>query len=134
MPILNALIKPDALPKWLRDPLLQVLTLLPRRPDGVRATLEFVFAVHPSNNGPAAMPDRPHKTGAGITHQAVAVAMKLLSSVPATLTPEKWFQGIHGQIVDLMDGTGGPELAKTAAQIVGFGILGKKQFGAPGMA
>ncbi|KAM4059163.1 putative protein required for cell protein [Hirsutella rhossiliensis] len=131
LPTLNALIKPDALPKWLRDPLLQTLTLLPLRPDGVRATLEFVFAVHPSSNA-AADSERPQKSGASITHEAVALATRLLSSVPSSFTPEAWFEGIASQTFDLLDGKGGPELAKTLAQIVGFGILGKKQFGAPG--
>lgn len=128
---MNSLIKPDVLPKWLRDPLLHTLTLLPLRPDGVRSVLEFVFAVHPSSN---AAPDlgRPQKGGANITHEAVAVATKLLYSVPSTLTPEAWFGGIAGQVFDLLDGKEGPELAKTLAQIVGFGILGKRQFGAPG--
>ncbi|POR31716.1 RNA polymerase II assembly factor RTP1, partial [Tolypocladium paradoxum] len=132
LPTLNALIKPNVLPPWLREPLMQTLTSLPLKPDGVRATLEFVFSVHPSNK--AAPPDtrRPQKCGASITHEAVAVATKLLSSVPSSMTPQAWFEGISGQLFSLFDGEAGPDLAKTAAQIVGFGILGKKQLGAPG--
>ncbi|KAJ6782438.1 hypothetical protein PWT90_07995 [Aphanocladium album] len=138
---LNALIKPDVVPPWLRQPLMQTLTLLPLRADGVRGTLELVFSVHPSNvgrtdpsggSGGSGGSQAPQKQGASITHEAVAVATKLLSSVPAGMAAEDWFGGIAGQLFALMDGTAGPELARTAAQVVGFGILGKKAYGAPG--
>ncbi|KAL3595095.1 hypothetical protein FPOAC2_09416 [Fusarium poae] len=95
--------------------------------------MEFVFSVHPSNIG--RIPDAdsgPQKQGASITHEGVAVATKLLSSVPASLTPQAWFDGISGQMFELIDGTVGTELAKTASQVVGYGILGNKQYGAPG--
>ncbi|KAH6606725.1 hypothetical protein Trco_005878 [Trichoderma cornu-damae] len=135
MHVLNALIKPNVLPPWLREPLIKSLTLLPLRSDGVRATMEFVFAVHPSNTGkPADDGGGPGKQGAAITHEAVAVATKLLSSVPASLGAQQWFDGISGQLFALFDGEAGPDVAKIAAQIVGFGVLGKKQFGAPGAA
>ncbi|KAF4455841.1 hypothetical protein F53441_1922 [Fusarium austroafricanum] len=133
LPALNTLIKPSVLPQWLRDPLLQTLTLLPLRPTGVRGTMEFVFSVHPSNVG--RIPDAkagPQKQGASITHEGVAVATKLLSSVPASMTPQAWFDGVSEQLFDLIDGTAGPELAKTASQVVGYGVLGSKQYGAPG--
>lgn len=109
------------------------LTSLPLRSDGVRATMEFVFAVHPSNTGrPTNDGGSRGKEGAAITHEAVAVATKLLSSVPASTNAQQWFDGISGQLFALFDGEAGPDVAKTAAQIAGFGILGKKQFGAPG--
>lgn len=95
--------------------------------------MEFVFSVHPSNSGQTADPSNQGKQGAAITHEAVAVATKLLSSVPASMTADVWFQGISSQLFALIDGQAGPEIARTAAQIVGFGILGKKQFGAPGI-
>jgi hypothetical protein len=132
IPALNALIKPDISPPWLREQLLRTLTRLPLRPHGVRATLEFVFSVHPSNVGRPLEGNAPQKQGANITHEAVAVATKLLSSVPAGMSADDWFGGISGQLFRLMDGEAGPEVSKTAAQIVGFGILGKRQFGAPG--
>lgn len=111
---------------------MQTLTRLPLRPDGVRATMEFVFSVHPSNNGKGPSAGGPQRDGANITHEAVAIATKLLSSVPSQMTPQEWFIGISEQFFALFDGDSGPDLAKTAAQIVGFGILGKKQLGAPG--
>lgn len=115
---------------------MQTLTVLPLRPDGVRGTLELVFSVHPSNVGKTdpSSGQEAQKQGASITHEAVAVATKLVSSVPAGMTPDAWFSGISDQIFGLMDGTAGPDLARTAAQIVGYGILGKKIHGAPGSA
>jgi hypothetical protein len=111
---------------------MQTLTVMPLRENGVRATMEFVFSVHPSNTGPADASTEPQKDGASITHEAVAVATRLLSAVPPSMSPQVWFDGISGQLFRLMDGEAGPDVAKTAAQIVGFGILGKKQYGAPG--
>ena len=108
---------------------MQSLTHLPLRPDGVRGTMEFVFSVHPSSTSKSA---EPQKQGVGITHEAVAVATRLLSSVPAGMTADEWFGGISGQLFGLMDGEAGADLKRTAAQIVGFGILGRKQYGAPG--
>ncbi|KAF5642702.1 RNA polymerase II assembly factor RTP1 [Fusarium sp. NRRL 52700] len=133
LPALNTLIKPSVLPQWLRDPLVQTLTLLPLRPTGVRGTMEFVFSVHPSNVGRSQDAEAgPQKQGASITHEGVAVATKLLSSVPTSMAAEAWFEGISEQLFQLIDGTAGPELAKTASQIVGYGVLGNKQYGAPG--
>ncbi|GAO16660.1 uncharacterized protein UV8b_00775 [Ustilaginoidea virens] len=132
LPVLNSLIKPGILPTWLREPLLQALAVLPLRPDGVRGTMEFVFSVHPSNHGAAPVTQKPQKDGASITHEAVAVASRLLSAVPAPLSPQEWYDGIAPQLFGLFDGDAGQDLAKTAAQIVGFGILGRKQIGAPG--
>ncbi|KAF5673025.1 hypothetical protein FHETE_3510 [Fusarium heterosporum] len=133
LPALNTVIKPSILPTWLREPLLQTLTLIPLRPTGVRGTMEFIFSVHPSNIGRNPDADAgPQKQGASITHEGVAIATKLLSSVPASMTPQAWFDGISGQLFELIDETAGPELAKTASQVVGYGVLGNKQYGAPG--
>jgi hypothetical protein len=111
---------------------MQNLTFIPLRPDGVRGTMEFVFAVHPTSAPRSGDVPTLQKQGASITHEAVAVATRLLSSVPASMTPQAWFDGIAGQLFHLLDGADGPDLARTAAQIIGFGILGKRQFGAPG--
>lgn len=94
--------------------------------------MEFVFSVHPSNIGKTPDSSEPQKQGASITHEAVAVSTKLLSSVPGSMTAEAWFGGISDQLFRLMDGGAGLDLAKTAAQVVGFGILGKRKYGAPG--
>ncbi|KAI9158593.1 hypothetical protein HJFPF1_06591 [Paramyrothecium foliicola] len=130
---LNALIKPNGVPQWLRKQLMKTLIRLPLRPDGVRSTMEFLFSVHPSSNSNIGM-HGPQKDGASITHEAVAVASRLLSTVPSFMTPDEWFDGIAEQLIYLMDGSAGKDLAKPAAQIIGFGILGSKEYGAPGSA
>ncbi|KAI0877152.1 hypothetical protein GGS24DRAFT_448958 [Hypoxylon argillaceum] len=131
---LNTLIKPSRVPEWLRTPLVDILTLLPQRPDGVRATLEFVFSVHPSSTVKASEAAIPQKQGANITMEALKMASTLLSVPPASVKPENWFPGIAPQLLALLDGNNGPDLAKVAAYVIGFGVLGRKQFGAPGTA
>ncbi|KAG9257719.1 uncharacterized protein F5Z01DRAFT_679662 [Emericellopsis atlantica] len=129
---LNTLIKPGALPPWLAEPFMQTLTMLPLKSDGVRGTLEFIFQVHPSNDGKIEPSAKPQKQEASITHEAVAHATRLLSSVPKSITPQAWFEGISGQLFHLMDGNEGDDLARVAAQVVGFGVLGKRLYGEPG--
>ncbi|KAI1132630.1 hypothetical protein F5Y10DRAFT_230977, partial [Nemania abortiva] len=129
---LNALIKPGCVPDWLRIHLIDILTLLPQRPDGVRATLEFVFSVHPSSTVKISEAATPQKQGANITMEALKMASTLLSVPPASVKPEAWFPGIAPQLLALLDGKDGPDLAKVAAYVIGFGVLGRKQFGAPG--
>ncbi|KAJ8125216.1 hypothetical protein O1611_g8423 [Lasiodiplodia mahajangana] len=129
---LNALIKPGRVPDWLRIHLVDVLTLLPQRPGGVRATLEFVFSVHPSSTVKISEVATPQKQGANITMEALKMATTLLSVPPASVKPEAWFPGIAPQLLALLDGNDGLDLAKVAAYVIGFGVLGRKQFGAPG--
>ncbi|KAL1880004.1 hypothetical protein VTK73DRAFT_6394 [Phialemonium thermophilum] len=129
---LNVLIRPSYTPTWLRLKLMDVLTLLPLRPDGVRGTLEFVFAVHPSNTQGPSDSASPQKQGASITHEALSVATRVLSTPPSSVTPDVWFSGISQQLMKLLDGEEGPDLIKVASFVIGFGILGRKDFGAPG--
>ncbi|GAP83695.2 putative protein required for cell [Rosellinia necatrix] len=132
MSSLNILIKPGRVPEWLRTHLMDILTLLPQRPDGVRATLEFVFSAHPSSTVRASEAAVPQKQGANITMEALRMASTLLSVPPASVKAEVWFPGIAPQLLSLLDGNDGPDLAKVAAYVIGFGVLGRKQFGAPG--
>ncbi|KAK8038802.1 hypothetical protein PG993_007213 [Apiospora rasikravindrae] len=129
---LNALIKPDRVPRWLRLHLMDLLTLMPQRQDGVRATIEFVFASHPSSTVKTSEAAAPQKQGANITLEALKMATGLLAVPPASVEAEKWFSGIAPQLLDLLDGNKGADLVKAAAYIIGYGILGRKQFGAPG--
>ncbi|KAK4144119.1 uncharacterized protein C8A04DRAFT_11823 [Dichotomopilus funicola] len=108
-----------------------------RPQDGVRATLEFVFSMHPSStmmSVAAAEAAVPQKKGALITHEALTLASNLLSKPPKAVSPETWYAGISPQLLGLLDGGEGPELVKAAAYVIGFGILGTKEFGAPGTA
>ncbi|KAK0741657.1 hypothetical protein B0T21DRAFT_283711 [Apiosordaria backusii] len=131
---LNILVRPGHAPPWLRPKLMEALTLIPLRPDGVRATMEFVFAVHPSSTVKVSEAAVPQKRGANITHEALDMASKLLSVPPSSVTPERWYSSIAPQLLVLLDGNEGPELTRTASYIIGFGILGRKASGAPGTA
>ncbi|KAK3905611.1 hypothetical protein C8A05DRAFT_12585 [Staphylotrichum tortipilum] len=131
---LNLLVRPGAVPPWLRSRLMEKLTLVPFRPDGVRATLEFVFSVHPSGTVKVSEAAVPQKRGANITHEALNIASNLLSAPPASVTPDTWYSAISPQLLVLLDGGEGPELVKAASYIIGFGILGRKASGAPGTA
>ncbi|KAI0407992.1 hypothetical protein F4802DRAFT_605385 [Xylaria palmicola] len=131
MSSLNALIKPGRVPEWLRVRLMDILMLLPQRPDGVRATLEFVFSVHPSSTVRPSEAAASQKQGANITMEALKMASSLLSVPPASVKPETWFPGIAPQLLALLDGNDGLDLAKVAAYVIGFGVLGRKKFGAP---
>ncbi|KAK3683676.1 hypothetical protein B0T22DRAFT_256384 [Podospora appendiculata] len=131
---LNILVRPDHTPPWLRARLMKILTAIPVRPDGVRATLEFVFAVHPSSTVKTSEAAEPQKRGANITHEALEMTGRLVSVPPSSVTPETWYAAVAPQLLVLLDGTEGPELMKAAAYIIGFGILGRKASGAPGTA
>ncbi|CAK7213016.1 hypothetical protein SCUCBS95973_001656 [Sporothrix curviconia] len=136
LPALNVVIQPGRVPEMVRAEFMGQLAMLPLRGDGVRGTLEFVFSVHPSNpnNSAAAAgaPVTPQKQGAQITLEALKMATRLLASPPARATAEDWFRGIAPQLLSLLDGHDGLELAKVAAYVIGFGILGRKSYGAPG--
>ncbi|KAI0972892.1 hypothetical protein F4678DRAFT_471306 [Xylaria arbuscula] len=132
MSSVNTLIKPGRVPEWFRIHLMDILTLLPQRPDGVRATLEFVFSVHPSSTVRVSEAVAPQKQGANITMEALKMASNLLSVPPASVKPDVWFSGIAPQLLALLDGDAGLDLTKAAAYIIGFGVLGRKQLGAPG--
>jgi hypothetical protein len=129
---LNPLIKPDRVPRWLRVHLMDILTLLPQRPGGVRATMEFVFAAHPEAVVRKEEEARTQTKGANITMEALKMASNIISVPPTGMTPEQWYPGISQQLFTLLDGDDGPDLAKVAAYVIGYGILGRKQFGAPG--
>ena len=130
MPALNLLVQPGRVHSWLRAPLISALARLPLRPRGVQHTIEFILAVHPSNSGSS----RSVTTGSGsvISHEALNSASRLLSSPPEGMSPTDWFQGIAPQMLSLLEGDGQLEMDKAAAFVIGFGILGRKQFGAPG--
>ncbi|KAK3320996.1 hypothetical protein B0T19DRAFT_254994 [Cercophora scortea] len=131
---LNVLVRPDHVPPWLRARLMKILTAIPVRPDGVRATLEFVFAVHPSSTVKTSEAAEPQKRGANITHEALEMTSRLISLPPSSVTAETWYAAVAPQLLAPLDGTEGPELMKAAAYIIGFGILGRKASGAPGTA
>ncbi|KAK7746758.1 hypothetical protein SLS53_001946 [Cytospora paraplurivora] len=132
IPALNFLIQPGRVPPQLRSKFMEVLTRIPLRPDGVRSTAEFVFSVHPSSTVSSSEGANPQKQGANITQEALSMAAKLIAYPPRSATPGEWYKGIAPQLLALLDGKDGPELMKVAAYVIGFGILGRRQTGAPG--
>lgn len=130
MPVLNLLVQPGRVQPWLRTPLISSLARLPLRPRGVQDTIEFILSVHPSSA--ATKTSRSTGRGSNISQEALNAASRLLSSPPVSMSPDKWFLGIAPQLFSLLDGEGEPEMDKAAAFVIGFGILGRKQFGAPG--
>jgi len=131
MPALNLLVQPGRTEPWLRAPLISTLATLPLRNRGVQDTVEFILSVHPSSAGynTAANAGR----GAPITQEALNAASKLLSTPPAGMSPDDWFSGIAPQLLSLLEGEGEPEMDRAAAFVIGFGILGRKIYGAPGV-
>ncbi|KAH8773432.1 hypothetical protein F5883DRAFT_490101 [Diaporthe sp. PMI_573] len=134
IPALNFLIQPGRVPPELRAKLMEVLTQIPLRPDGVRATVEFVFSVHPSSTVTSSHEAKPQKEGANITHEALSMAAKLIAYPPKAVSPDTWYQKVAPQLLSFLDGQDGPELMKVGAFVIGFGILGRRQSGAPGTA
>ena len=131
MPALNLLVQPGRTESWLRAPLLSALTMLPLRKRGVQDTIEFILSVHPSTAGYNAAVKAGR--GAPITQEALSASSKLLSTPPAGMSPDEWFSGIAPQLFSLLQGEGEPEMDRAAAFVIGFGILGRKAYGAPGM-
>lgn len=129
MPVLNLLIQPGRVPQELHAILISTLARLPLRPRGVQHAIEFVLSVHPSTSNAAGGTGR----GSSISHEALHASSKLLSSPPTGMSAQEWFDGIAPQLFSLLQGEGEPGMDKAAAYIIGFGILGRKQFGAPGM-
>ncbi|KAH7397816.1 hypothetical protein BKA64DRAFT_600801 [Cadophora sp. MPI-SDFR-AT-0126] len=130
IPVLNLLIQPGRVQPWLRTPLISALARLPLRPRGVQHTIEFVLSVHPSTSSSSTSAKAGR--GADISHEALNAISRLLSSPPAGMSAEEWFGGIAPQLLSLLDGDGEPEMDRAAAFLIGFGILGRKQYGAPG--
>ncbi|KAK0640314.1 hypothetical protein DIS24_g9451 [Lasiodiplodia hormozganensis] len=126
LPLLTYLTQPTT-PPWLKSQLSKQLSLVPLRPHGVRHTIEFIASSYPQ---PAGTQDRAK--GPSLPLEALVQASKLLSSVPSSMDAESYFTALAPQLLTMLDGVEGQELAKAAALIIGSGILGKKALGAPG--
>lgn len=148
IPALTSLTNPknEDMPAAAREYLMRYLVLAPMRPThGVRATLEFVFAVHPSSSmrrPPNSTAEKnadgtakPDKRGAPITQEALKMATRLLAMAPPErmgVTADEWYNAVGEQLLILLDGADGEELVRVAAYVVGFGVLGNKKSGMPG--
>lgn len=131
---LSFLVQPGRLPPQLRSKFLEALTRIPLRPDGVRATAEFVFSVHPSSTVSSSEEASVQKNGANITLEALQMATKTIAYPSKGVSEDVWYQAVAPQLFTLLDGQEGAELMKVTAYVIGFGILGRKQSGSPGTA
>ncbi|KAH8684758.1 hypothetical protein BGZ60DRAFT_427106 [Tricladium varicosporioides] len=127
LPALNLLAQPGRTQPWLRPQLMSKLALLPLRARGVQDTIEFILSVHPSSR----RIDGGNEKRSGISHEALNAVSRLLSSPPNGIEPGKWFFGIAPQLFALLQGEGEVEMDRVAAFVIGFGILGRKKYGAP---
>lgn len=122
---LTELLHPEA-PAWLRERLTETLSLLPLRPNGVRDTVRY-FAIRSYDQNMIPTPSKEDVT----PMKALNLASRLFSSVPRSMAPDIWFTDLSTQLLSLLDGSAGPEIAKAAGYIIGTGILGKKVYGKP---
>ena len=115
-------------PEWLKVPISKLLSQLPTRPDGVRQTISFVSA---SVSG-----DTSNEGGDGratLTLETLEHASKLLSTVPSSISPDKYFASTAPQLLSLLDDVD-QESQRVAAYIISQGILSRRTTGAPGTA
>lgn len=133
LPALVSLVKPgDRVKPWLRPHISRALSFLPLRPRGVRSTIEFVLSVHPTTAASAETRGQEAASkGPQISPEALTSATQLVCSPPQGVTPYYWFEHLAPQLFSLLDGNGGLDMVKVAAYVIGYGILGRPQFGAP---
>ncbi|KAL5347166.1 hypothetical protein ACLOAV_007475 [Pseudogymnoascus australis] len=133
LPALVSLVKPgDRVKPWLRPHISRALSFLPLRPRGVRSTIEFVLSVHPTTAASAETRGQEAASkGPQISPEALTSATQLVCSPPQGVTPYYWFEHLAPQLFSLLDGNGGLDMVKVAAYVIGYGILGRPQFGGP---
>ncbi|KAL1384357.1 hypothetical protein HDK64DRAFT_302438 [Phyllosticta capitalensis] len=131
LPLLTFLVQPET-PQWLKPHLSNALSTIPLRRHGVRSTIEFIASSYPPPPMPANERNRNDHKGPPLPLEAITQVSKLLSSVPNSMDPERYFSALAPQLLDMLDGTEGPDFVKAAALIIGSGILGKRATGSPG--
>ncbi|MCJ1282898.1 hypothetical protein MMC26_002224 [Xylographa opegraphella] len=124
-PALTSLIHP-ATPSWFIPHISKSLSLLPLRPDGIVSTIAFIASTAQQN------PDQSQpSSGLVLSMEVLNRASKLLSSIPSSMTAEKYFTLLRPQISALLE-EDGTDMRRAAAYIASTGILGKRIYGAPG--
>ncbi|KFY23449.1 hypothetical protein V491_02527 [Pseudogymnoascus sp. VKM F-3775] len=132
IPALVSLVKPERVKPWLRPHISRALSFIPLRPRGVRSTIEFVLSVHPTTAATAETQGQGAASkGPQISPEALTSATQLVCSPPQGVTPYYWFEHLAPQLFSLLDGNGGLDMVKVAAYVIGYGILGRPQYGAP---
>lgn len=114
---------------WFKSATSGHLARIPLRPGGVGQTIMFIASqIGPSlgkevKEGPS--------NGPIFTVKAIMQISRLLASVPQDMDAVEYFTIIGPQLLALLDGDD-PDLRRTASYAIGNGILGKRDFGAPG--
>ncbi|KAI5304260.1 hypothetical protein KEM56_006685 [Ascosphaera pollenicola] len=113
---------------WFKHQITSQLSHLPLRSDGVVQTV--VFLAHQMAPVLGSQDQAPDSGGPPITVQAIMQTSRVLSSVPLNMTPEAYFANVSPKLLALLD-SNDVDLKKTAAYVIGNGILSKKAYGAP---
>ncbi|GFF42051.1 transport and Golgi organization 6 homolog [Aspergillus udagawae] len=114
---------------WFKSIVSSQLSRVPLREDGVLQTIVFLasqFAPSLGHESQTQLSNGPH-----FTVQGIMQISRLLSSVPEGMDPNSYFTRIAPQLLALLDGED-PDFKKTAAYVIGNGILGKRAYGPPG--
>lgn len=131
LPTLSSFLQPNAAP-WFKALISSRMSKIALREDGVIHIVWFLASQFaPALGEGVGVLEEPSPNGPPITVQAIMQISKLLSSVPQDTNPTHYFETIAPQLLALIDGED-PDLRRTAAYVVGSGILGKKTYGAPG--
>lgn len=130
LPTLSSFLQPNAAP-WFKALISSRMSKIALREDGVIHIVWFLTSQFAPALGEGVGISEPSPDGPPITVQAIMQISKLLSSVPQDTNPTHYFETIAPQLLALIDSED-PDLRRTAAYVVGNGILGKKTYGAPG--
>ncbi|OJI82561.1 hypothetical protein ASPTUDRAFT_201947 [Aspergillus tubingensis CBS 134.48] len=128
LPTLSSFLQSDPAP-WFKSLVSSELSRIPLRPGGVLQTMVFLASQFAPSLGAEAQAQASN--GPIFTVQGIMQTSRLLSSVPEGMDPVKYFSTVAPQLLELLDGDD-PDLMKTAAYVIGNGILGKRAYGAPG--
>ncbi|PYH85703.1 protein required for cell viability [Aspergillus uvarum CBS 121591] len=115
---------------WFKLVVSGFLSRIPLRPDGVLQTMMFLASQLAPSLGVESQTQVSN--GPHFTVQAIMQTSRLLSSVPQGMEADEYFTKIAPQLLNLIDGED-PDLRKTAAYVVGNGILSKRLYGSRGM-
>ncbi|KAE8357018.1 hypothetical protein BDV28DRAFT_144683 [Aspergillus coremiiformis] len=125
---LSGFLQSDIAP-WFKSTISSQISRVPLRQDGVLQTILFLASQLAPSLGHESQTQMSN--GPNFTVQAIMQSSRLLSSVPQGMDPVQYFSIIGPQLLALIDGDD-LDLKKTAAYVVGNGILSKRAYGAPG--
>ena len=125
---LTSLVHP-ATPFWLQPHLSTARASLPLRVDGVRQTILFIARSMPQANlqTSASVP----VDGPAFSLEVLNQVSRVLCSVPSIISMDDYFLAISPQLLALLDGDD-QDMQRAASFVIGFGILGRRNTGAPG--